>query len=439
MLSVALSLSLAARPGDTYRCRYRGWVLPITAPCEARTFLPLLVQAATVPPVLLTPKAFAIVSSFFSECQSPPPDSAFPGSSGQRRRELHDNVMSLWHWKITEDLPSVLRHGAVSIGNFDAVHRGHQELAARTRAWADRLHGPALAITFDPPPHQVLYPGSERLPLTTLEERAGWLEEAGVDHLIALQTTRELLSWEAEEFFQRVLVQQLRARAVVEGRDFRFGRQRRGDVTLLEQWCHQAGCQFEVVPPVLHEGAPISSSRVRQAVQQGQVELARLLLGRPYAVVGRVVVGARRGQTLGFPTANLDGVLTLLPADGVYIVRVTQNRFHRPAPHAGLLPEEPSATSAGPSESESSEGLRLFPRLGAAHIGSNPTFGEQHRKLEVHLLDFQGELYGQSLRVEFLARLRETYRFRSAEELREQLRRDIEAVRQWQELAGEPQ
>jgi riboflavin kinase/FMN adenylyltransferase len=345
--------------------------------------------------------------------------------------------MSLWRWTGTEDVPPAWQHGAVTIGNFDAVHRGHQLLATRTRFWADRLQGPALAITFDPPPHQVLHPGSERPPLTTLEERAAWLEHAGVDHLIVLQTTRELLSWEAEEFFQRVLVQQLRAKALVEGRDFRFGRQRRGDVILLEQWCCQAGCHFEVVPPVLHEGAPISSSRVRQAVEQGQVELARWLLGRPYSVAGQVVVGARRGQSLGFPTANLDGIRTLLPADGVYAVRVSQDRCHRSATKSSLPPEGTSAAEGKPDAADSRYRPPPFPRLGAAHIGPNPTFGEHQRKLEVHLLDFQGDLYGQVLRVEFLARLRDTRRFPSPEELQEQLRRDIETVRQWRESAEE--
>jgi riboflavin kinase/FMN adenylyltransferase len=345
--------------------------------------------------------------------------------------------MSLWRWTGTAGVPPAWQHGAVTIGNFDAVHRGHQLLAARTRFWADRLQGPALAITFDPPPHQVLHPGSERPPLTTLEERAAWLEQAGVDHLIVLQTNRELLSWEAEEFFQRVLVQQLRAKALVEGRDFRFGRQRRGDVILLEQWCRQAGCHFEVVSPVLHEGAPISSSRVRQAVEQGQVELARWLLGRPYSVAGQVVVGARRGQTLGFPTANLDGIRTLLPANGVYVVRVTEDRFHRFAANAVLPPEGTSTAVGKPDAADSHRSPLLLPRLGAAHIGPNPTFGEHQRKLEVHLLDFQGDLYGQALRVEFLARLRDTRRFPSPEELQEQLRQDIEAVRQWQEPGEE--
>ncbi|MEJ5276728.1 MAG: riboflavin kinase, partial [Thermogemmata sp.] len=195
------------------------------------------------------------------------------------------------------------------------------------------------------------------------------------------------------------------------------------------------GCHFEVVPPVLHEGVPISSSRVRQAVEQGQVELARLLLGRPYSVAGQVVVGARRGQSLGFPTANLDGIRTLLPADGVYAVRVSEDRFHRRETTAGLPQKGTFAATANPDKAESNNRPPLFPRLGAAHIGPNPTFGEHLRKLEVHLLDFQGDLYGQSLRVEFLARLRETRRFHSPEELKEQLQRDITAVRQWQEPA----
>jgi riboflavin kinase/FMN adenylyltransferase len=345
--------------------------------------------------------------------------------------------MSLWFWDATTELPPVLRHGAVTIGNFDAVHRGHQELAARVRTWANRLQGPALAVTFDPPPHQVLHPGSERPPLTTLEERAYWFQQAGVDHLIALHTTRELLSWEAEEFFQRVLVGRLQARAMVEGSDFRFGRQRRGDVTQLAQWCLQAGCHFEVVPPVLHEGAPISSSRVRQALEWGEVALAWSLLARPYSVTGQVVEGARRGQSLGFPTANLDGVKTLLPADGVYVVRVSAHSWYSPLAGAPKQQEETPRKEAESDALERGSVACLGRRIGAAHIGPNPTFEEQQRKLEVHLIDFQGNLYGQSLRIEFLARLRGTRRFDSVEELKDQLRRDIEAARQWMDHADQ--
>jgi riboflavin kinase/FMN adenylyltransferase len=404
----------------------------LSSPCSS--------QAATVPPVHLTPFTNVILQLFvilsigilirigtFTII----PDSRIHRHSGQTLRELHDNDMSLWFWDATSELPPVLRDGAVTIGNFDAVHRGHQELAARARNWADRLSGPALAITFDPPPHQVLHPGSQRPPLTTLEERAHWLQQAGVDHVIVLHTTRELLSWEAEEFFQRILVGQLRVRALVEGKDFRFGRQRRGDVILLEKWCLQAGCHFEVVPPIILDGTPVSSSRVRQALQSGEVDVAWSLLGRPYSVTGQVVEGTRRGRSLGFPTANLDNVQTLLPANGVYVVQVRAKDLD---PLVAVLPTQDTQTRAKQVRPDASA-CGNVPFHGwhraAAHIGPNPTFGEQQQKLEVHLIDFQGDLYGQTLRVEFLARLRGIHRFRSVEELKDQLRQDIDAARHW--------
>lgn len=316
--------------------------------------------------------------------------------------------MTLWYWNADEAAPECCLGGALTIGNFDAVHRGHQWLIRCTRTMARRVSGPAVALSFDPPPHQVLHPGSYRPPLTTLEDRAHWLQQAGADHLLVLRTTPELLAYEAEDFFDRLLIGHLRIRGLVEGQDFRFGWQRRGDVELLRRLCARVQCCLEVLSPLLHGGIPISSSRVRQALEQGQVELARELLGRAYEVAGRVVAGSRRGQTLGFPTANLAEVKTLLPADGVYAVRVRQ-------------------------EATVQEGALLGVWPGAAHIGPNPTFGEQMRKIEVHLLDFTGNLYGQRLRLEFLRRVRETRRFASATELVEQLRHDLEMVRScWQ-------
>jgi len=188
----------------------------------------------------------------------------------------------------------------------------------------------------------------------------------------------------------------LATRALVEGEDFRFGHDRTGAVDTLAQLCPAAGVTLSVVPPLELDGAVVSSSRIRTELERGAVAEAARLLGRPYRLHGTVSTGQKRGRTLGFPTANLDPMFTLAPGDGVYAVRVFI-------------------------------GGEAWP--GAANIGPNPTFGEQARKVEVHLIDFSGDLYGQPLAVDFLARLRDTRPFASVTDLTEQLRRDVEQAR----------
>lgn len=313
--------------------------------------------------------------------------------------------MAIHHVAWSEFPPEVLRAGAVTVGNFDGVHRGHRALVAAARGCADRARGPAIAITFDPPPAVLLgrQDGPLRVPLTTMAERAAWLQHAGVDHVAILRTDAALLSLSPEAFFEDVLLRQFGAVAIVEGYDFRFGRARQGDVSLLRDLCLRHGMHFEEVRPLTSaSGEPVSSSRIRKALLEGEIPLAEELLGRPYAILGRVATGAQRGRTLGFPTANLEDVMTLVPAVGVYAVRVEYQgqTYH-----------------------------------GASNIGPNPTFGELARKIEVHLLDFAGDLYGKTLEVTFLARLRSTRPFASVDELVAQLQRDIAAVRQIQEAS----
>lgn len=305
--------------------------------------------------------------------------------------------MSSFSFDFRETPPDDFRGGAISIGNFDGVHRGHAALVAELRRQAQAASGPAVAVTFDPPPLRLLHPQLFQPPLTTLAERAELLQARGADHVLVLHTTPELLHLSAAEFFREVVNAQLAARAMVEGENFGFGRNREGNVATLRMLCASAGLALAVVPPQsTDDGSVISSSRVRQAVLQGDVAEAARLLDRPYRIAGAVAAGQRRGQTLGFPTANLERVPTLIPGDGVYAVRVRTQEA-------------------------------LWP--GAANIGPNPTFGEQARKVEIHLIGFQGDLYGQPLAVEFLARLRDTRPFAGAEQLVQQLRRDVEDAR----------
>ncbi len=298
-------------------------------------------------------------------------------------------------------LPGDCRRGAVSIGNFDGVHRGHAALLAELRHRADALGGPAVALTFDPHPIELLRPESAPPRLTTTEDRSQLLLKLGADCVLVLRATQELLAFRAKDFFAEMVQQRLQAQALVEGTNFGFGRGREGDVGTLAELCETAGIGLTVVPPLLLDGNEVSSSRVRAALATGNVGEAASLLGRPYRLSGLVGTGQRRGQKLGFPTANLEQVRTLIPGDGVYAVRV---------PHEG----------------------KKWP--GAANVGPNPTFGENARKVEIHLIGFQGDLYGKPLAVDFLERLRDTLPFKNITELVEQLRRDIDQARR---IAGE--
>jgi len=285
--------------------------------------------------------------------------------------------------------------GFVSIGNFDGLHTGHTRIVQRLVESAGAAGVSAVVFSFDPHPIQLLRPESAPPLLSTIEDRAGRLGEMGVDVLVAFPTTRELLSLEAEEFFGQVVVEALAARGLVEGPDFCFGKDRRGDTDVLRVLCQAAGIGLELVEPATCGGEVVSSSRVRAALAAGDVGSATELLGRAYSVRGTVVAGEGRGRELGVPTANLSGIATLVPGDGVYVGAVEMDGSRHPA---------------------------------AVHVGGNPTFGEPDRKVEVHLLAFDGDLYGQELEVEFLGRVRGTEEFESVELLRAQLAKDIEAV-----------
>lgn len=285
------------------------------------------------------------------------------------------------------------RNGAVTVGNFDGVHRGHVRLVSVLRDAARNVGGPAMVVTFDPHPIALLAPERLRPLLTTPGDRARLLKSAGADDVVILNTTRELLALEPAAFLNAILGDRLAVRAVVEGFNFQFGRDRSGTNDTIADWCRQRGISFHVVPPFQLDGVTVSSSRVRAALEAGDVAAATILLGRNYRLHGTVGAGMKRGQSLGFPTANLDRVPTLVPGDGVY------------ACTAALAD---GATWAA-----------------AVNIGPNPTFGEQARKIEAHLIGFSGNLYGQELALDFKARLRETRKFADVKELKAQLQIDI--------------
>jgi riboflavin kinase / FMN adenylyltransferase len=219
----------------------------------------------------------------------------------------------------------------------------------------------------------------------------------GVDHVIAYPTDEALLQLSPDDFFGRIVRERLRAQAMVEGPNFYFGHGRSGDIGQLNGLCERAGILLEVVEPIRIAGEYVSSSRVRKLLEAGKVEEASRLLTRPYRLRGMVTHGASRGHRIGFPTANVDAIDTLLPAAGVYAGR-------------SWLPDgSPSAS--------------------AISIGPNPTFGEHTLKVEVHLIDWHGTLYSQPLEVDFLGRLRDIQRFDGVEDLKVQLKKDIDQAR----------
>ena len=295
-------------------------------------------------------------------------------------------------------LPPHLRGGALAIGNFDGVHLGHAAIVRSLKKQAAAFGGAATIFTFDPHPVRLLRPEQVPPPLTWTDRKAELLAEQGIDAVIAYPTDRALLELSAESFFDHIVCQALAARGMVEGENFYFGRDRQGDIPLLRTLCERQDMTLEVVPPVLVGEEPVSSSRIRALLAEGDVTAAASMLTRPYRLRGMVTHGAGRGGELGFPTANLEAIDTIIPADGVYAGTARYDAFSGPA---------------------------------AIHIGPNPTFGETRKKVEIHLLDRTVLLYGRALEVDFGLRLRDTGRFESAESLQEQVAHDIGEVRRW--------
>ncbi|MEI7781244.1 MAG: riboflavin kinase, partial [Planctomycetota bacterium] len=234
---------------------------------------------------------------------------------------------------------------AVAVGNFDGVHVGHVAIVERLRAAAGERGLPAVVFTFDPHPVSIVRPDAAPVPLTTPRRRADLLAALGVDAVLVQPTDRQLVALEAEDFYREILRGRLRAAAVVEGLDFHFGARRRGDVALLGQLCAADKVFLAVVEPVLHDGESVSSSRLRRLVNAGLIRAANRLLTAAYRATGTVIEGARRGQTIGFPTANLGGIATLLPAAGVYAAHVVVDDDGTTWPVKFVVDSGPSAYS----------------------------------------------------------------------------------------------
>ena len=291
------------------------------------------------------------------------------------------------------DDPALALEGAsVTLGNFDGLHLGHQELIKNTVDDARRLGVCSAVLTFEPHPLRVLAPDRAPKMLLSHKDKMQLLQSLGVDCVVIQQFDRAFAAIPAEDFVRKYLSERLRARKVWVGKDLRFGQGRGGDVAKLCAWGGQWGYEVEIVEPVTVAGERVSSSRIRELIGTGEVAAVHPMLARYYFISGKVVSGHRRGREIGFPTANIASRAEILPRDGIYATL-----FH--------LGEQvlPSVTS----------------------VGLNPTFGAGARTVESYIFRFDREIYGESVKLSFVARLREEMNFASVASLIEQIHRDV--------------
>jgi riboflavin kinase/FMN adenylyltransferase len=301
--------------------------------------------------------------------------------------------------RILRDLPSFppdLRPSVAALGAFDGIHLAHAKILDTAVERARALRLPAVACTFDPHPIAVLRPERAPAPIATLEENLARIAERGLDATLVIPFTVDFSRIEAEAFVTQVLAKTLGIREIVVGFNHTFGRGARGTAALLRELGARDGFVTHVLPPLQVNGLTVSSSTIREALREGDVELARDLLGRPYSVTGLVQRGAGRGRTLGFPTANLRPDRPLVLSAGVYAARARWEARQADA---------------------------------VVNIGYRPTFGESQYWIEAYLFDFAGDLYGRTLTLDFLARIRAEMKFAGVEALTAQVHADMDEAR----------
>ena len=297
-----------------------------------------------------------------------------------------------------EDIPNDWVNPVVTIGNFDGVHCGHQQILSRLAALKQEYQGTSVVITFRPHPIKILHPTKAPSLICTYEEKLTLLEQNGVDAVIEIAFNRDFSAWSAERFVEELLIERVGVHFVLAGPDSHFGRNRSGDATLLEAYGPEHGFGVERLIPHLLDNSVVSSSRIRGLIaSDGDVQGAARLLGRPFRLTGTVVKGDQRGRTIGFPTANLRLHTELVPFLGVYAAWAFR-RDNIPIP-------------------------------AAVNVGVRPTFGKDALTVEAHLLDSNADLYGEVIRLDLVARIRGESRFESVEALIEQINQDIAMVR----------
>ena len=298
-----------------------------------------------------------------------------------------------------QNLHSLEEKSVVTIGSFDGVHIGHQAILQQVKEAAERLQVPSVAMTFEPQPRE--YFSAERAParLMRLREKIDTLLATGVDRVVCLQFSRQLRNLSADDFVEQVLVRGLGVQSLIVGDDFHFGCDRRGDFALLTEQGKRYGFDVQDTATVEVDGCRVSSTLVREVVERADFTRAAELLGRPFSISGVVGYGQQLGRELGFPTANVQLNRFSAPLSGVFAVKVNV---------AGSI------------------------YRGAANVGLRPTVGDLLKPiLEVHLLDFAGDLYGQRIVVEFVHKIRDEEKFTSLEKLVATISHDVEMIREW--------
>ena len=285
----------------------------------------------------------------------------------------------------------------VAIGNFDGVHLGHRSLFALATARAKELGLQAAALTFRPHPLKLLFPERRIFLITSYERKADLIASCGLDNLVIAPFDHQFADLRANKFVGDVLVEHLGAAVVIVGDNYTFGRNREGSLAKLQELGHDCGFKVEIAKPCQIDGELVSSTRIREAIMQGEIERASRFLGRPCAIVGRVVRGMGRGRGIGFPTANLVSEIELYPCEGVYAVwaEYKSRRY-----------------------------------MGVVNIGYNPTFADTGLTVEVHILDFDEDIYGSDLKVIFVKQLRKEKTCSGIEELRQLIGDDVRKARQ---------
>lgn len=300
-------------------------------------------------------------------------------------------------------------HSVLTIGNFDGVHLGHQEIFRRVKEESERTGGPACVHTFRPHPQEVLRPGVSVKLLNTYDEKLEIIESLGIDVAVEEPFSQEFFTLSAREFFQKVILHGFKARSLFVGHDFAFGKNREGHLGLLEQLCRESGVKLTVIPQLSVDGHAVSSTAIRKLLQEGKVAQAAKFMGRPFFYRGSVVKGDQRGRLLGFPTANLRLESKLALPHGVYATWATVKR-------GGASEKYPSVTNLG-----------VRPTF-------TPTEGELQVVVETHLILPEGQsldLYGETLEVQFVDRFRDEKKFSSIDELKAQIFRDREQAKEY--------
>lgn len=303
--------------------------------------------------------------------------------------------MKIYH---TIDDFSKLQNAIVTSGTFDGVHLGHQRILQRLSEVAEKYQGETVVITFWPHPRLVLYPNDDTLKvLNTFEEKAELLKGHGVKHLLRIPFTKEFAQLSSQEFIEQVLVRKIGTTKLVIGYDHRFGKNREGSFEQLKINGPRYGFDVEEIPRHEVDHVGVSSTKIRKALIEGDIETATHFLGRPYAISGRVIKGEKLGRILGFPTANIDvdAHYKLIPAEGIYGVKVV----YAENPYDGML-----------------------------YIGNRPTVGGSKRSIEVNIFDFEREIYGENLTVKLVAAIRKDEHFADLETLKAQLQLDKESA-----------